>query len=78
MTKNRIHQLIDQNHVKVPQFSNLFGIAARKFLEGLKLPGIDAKLLRDHIELLDELHKHIRQTEIWIEKVLKDNPHIPM
>jgi len=76
MTKNRIHQLIDRNHVQRPKVKNLFGIAGRTFLKGLSLSLIDQKLLKDHLELLDTLHEHIRKTEVWIGKELKDNPYI--
>lgn len=61
MTKNRIHQLIDRNHVKTPRFSSLFGVAGRKFLHNSSLSGIDAKLLKDHLEILDELHEYIKK-----------------
>jgi len=76
MTKNRIHQLIDRNHVKRPKVKNIFGVAGRTFLKGLNLSLIDQKLLKDHLELLDTLHEHIRKTEVWIGKELKDNPYI--
>jgi len=76
MTKNRIHQLIDRNHVQRPKVKNLFGVAGRTFLKGLSLSLIDQKLLKDHLELLDTLHEHIRKTEVWIGKELKDNPYI--
>ncbi len=73
MTKNRIHQLIDRNHVKRPKVKNIFGVAGRTFLKGLNLSPIDQKLLKDHLELLDNLHQHIRKTEVWIGKELKNN-----
>ena len=34
MTENRIHQLIDRNHVKRPMVKNIFGVAGRTFLKG--------------------------------------------
>ena len=76
MTKNRIHQLLDRNHVKIPNVTNLFGKTGRRFLNDLDLSGIDAKLLKDHLDILDELHEHIKKTEDWINEVLKDNPLI--
>jgi len=78
MTKNRICQLLDRNHVKTPNVTNLFGKTGKKFLKDLKLSGIDGKLLKDHLEILDELHEHIKRTEAWIDEVLKDNPLIPI
>jgi len=76
MTKNRIHQFLDRNHVKIPNVTNLFGKTGRRFLNDLDLSGIDAKLLKDHLDILDELHEHIKKTEDWINEVLKDNPLI--
>ncbi len=73
MTKNRIHQLIDRNHVKRPKVKNIFGVAGRTFLKGLSLSLIDQELLKDHLELLDTLHEHIKKTEVWIGKELKNN-----
>lgn len=73
MTKNRIHQLIDRNHVKRPKVKNIFGVAGRTFLKGLNLPLIDQELLKDHLRLLDTLHEHIKKTEAWIGKELKNN-----
>ena len=76
MTKNRIHQFLDRNHVKIPNVTNLFSKTGRRFLNDLDLSGIDAKLLKDHLDILDELHEHIKKTEDWINEVLKDNPLI--
>jgi len=76
ITKNRIHQLIDRNHIKALPVRSLFGKIGRGFLKSLNLSGIDQRLLKDHLELLDSLHEHIRKTEVWIDKELKDNPLI--
>lgn len=73
MRKNRIHQLIDRNHVKRPKVKDIFAVAGRTFLKGLSLSLIDQKLLEDHLKLLDNLHEHIRKTEVWIGKELKNN-----
>lgn len=73
MVKNHIYQLIDRKHVKKPKIKNLLGVTGRKFLKNLALSGIDEKLFKDHLKLLDELHEHIRKTEAWIEKELKNN-----
>jgi transposase len=73
MTKNRIHQLIDRNHVKMPGVKNLFSLTGRKFLQGLSLSPIDQELLEDHLEVLDTLHEHIKRTEAWIKQELEDN-----
>ena len=76
MIKNRIYQLIDRNHIETPNVTNLFGKTGRRFLNDLNLSGIDQKLLKDHLEILDEIHRHIKKTEAWIDEMLKDNPLI--
>ena len=78
MTKNRIHQLLDRNHVKPPKVTNLFGKTGRRFLNELNLSGIDTKLLKNHLDILDELHRHIKRTEDWIDEALEDNHYIPI
>jgi len=74
MTKNRIYDIVDRNHIEQLDIKKLFSVAGRKFLDSLKLPDIDAKLLKDHLKLLDELAPHIKQTETWIDQELKNNP----
>ena len=66
--------MIDRNHVKRPKVKNLFRVVGRTFLKGLSLSPIDQELLKDHLDLLDSLHEHIKKTEAWIQKELKDNP----
>jgi len=73
MVKNRIHQIIERNHVQLPGFSDLFGRGGRKFLDSLTLPQPDESLLRQHLQLLDFTSEQIKQTETWIEETLKDN-----
>ena len=46
MTKIRIHQLLERNHVNTPELSTLFGVAAKKFLKRLEPPAIDAQLFK--------------------------------
>jgi len=36
--KNRIHRLLTQHHVTVPEFTDLFGAAGRRFIEERELP----------------------------------------
>lgn len=76
--KNRIHALVDRNHVKPPEKTDLFGAHGRAWLNVLTLPGPDGKLLKSDLELLDTLRSHIRQTEKWIEAELKANAYIPI
>lgn len=78
MLKNRIHNIIDRNHHKPPERTDLFGKHGRAWMSGLDLHDPDGKLLRADMELLDTLHAHIRQTEKWIDETLKENPYMPV
>jgi len=70
MLKNRIHALVDRHHLPTQQFSDLFGKRGRQFLQGAleRLPAPDAKLLRQDLELLEQLRTHIRATEGWLQE----------
>jgi transposase len=74
MTKNRIHQVIDRNHIENPGYSDIFGKNGRKFLNTLELEDPDKELLDKHLGTLDFFNSDIKDTEQWIEKTLKDNP----
>jgi transposase len=76
MTKNRIHIILERNHVKIPDFSSIFTVAGRKFLNSLNLPEIDSRLLKDHLEILDSFKEHTKETEEWIDEFLKDNENM--
>ena len=73
MTKNRIHQIIDRNHVQTPGFKDMFGSGGRKFLDSLTLPHPDNDLLKDHLEILDFITNYTKRTEKMIAKTVKNN-----
>ena len=64
--KNRIHNIIDRNHVKPPPVADLFGRAGRRFLDQLRLPVPDDRLLKAHLELLYLVQSQIGRSEEWI------------
>lgn len=68
MVKNRIHNLCDRNHLGTERFSDLFGKLGREFLERAseRLPESEARLLRQDLELLEELTGQIRVSEGWL------------
>jgi transposase len=66
MVKNRIHTLLDRNHVDVPRFSDLFGRAGSRYLSALELPAREGNLLHSHLGLLDTLKTQIKETEGWL------------
>ena len=76
MTKNRIHQVVDRNHIENPGYSDIFGKNGRKFLDSLELENPDKELLDKHLGTLDFFNSDIKDTEQWIEKTLKDNPAV--
>ena len=78
MIKNRTHALVDRNHVKPPEQTDLFGAHGRAWLNALTLPDPDGKILKSDLELLDTARSHIRQTERWIDAELKANANIPI
>ena len=70
MLKNRIHALADRHHLETEKFSDLFGKGGRAFLQEAArlLPAPDGELLRQDLELLDQLRAHIRATEGWLRQ----------
>ena len=67
--KNRIHNILDRNHVKPPPVAHLFGQAGRHFLDQLHLPAPDDRLLKAHLELLDLVQSQIGKSEEWIDSL---------
>lgn len=57
--KNRIRHLLAHHHVPVPDYSDLFGKAGRKFLESLQLPCKAQKILSVELVLLSTYQEHI-------------------
>jgi transposase len=72
--KNRIHSLLARHHLEVPESTDLFGIQGRTWLKQLSLPGSEGQILEGDLSLMDILQRHIRETEHWIDDVLKDHP----
>lgn len=78
MLKNRIHNVIDRNHHKPPERTDIFGSYGRQWMDSLSLPDPDAKILRSDLELLDVLRGQIRQTQKWIDETLHEDPAMPV
>lgn len=58
--KNRIRHLLDHHHITIPEYSDLFGMAGRKFLAALRLSGGAQRILETELALLDTYQHHIR------------------
>ena len=62
--RNRIHRLIGRQHgLQMPQVSDLFGMKGKTALSKAILPEPDDMLLRQNLEILDNLDKVIRLDE---------------
>ncbi len=78
MIKNRIHTVLDRNHLTTPDQTDLFGTHGRAWMNGLALGHPDQELLTADLELFDDVQSHIKETEKWIDSTLKPNPNIPI
>lgn len=68
--RNRIHRLLGRQHgLCMPQVSDLFGKKGTAALRKLQLAEPDDLLLRQQLEQLDELARHIRELD---EKIAKE------
>ena len=76
--KNRIHSVLDRQHLKPPETTDLFGSKGRAWINALSLPDPDGKLLTSDLELLDTHKSQIRQAEKWIDESLKENANVPI
>lgn len=73
MIKNRIHQVLDRNHIDNSGFSDLFGRAGRRFIDQVDLGGSEQMLLRAHLRLLDTLLSEVAGIEKHIKACLADD-----
>ncbi len=66
--KNRIHIILERNHIPVPSVTDLFGQRGRHFLDNLTLPEEENYLLKAHLGLLDYVREQIKE----ITEIIKD------
>ncbi|HUW13724.1 MAG TPA: IS110 family transposase [Anaerolineae bacterium] len=72
MLKNRIHILIDRHPELSAQaqcFSDLFGKAGREWLAQVAVPGVDAQLWYEDLELLEVIEAHVRASDGWVSQL---------
>jgi len=62
MMRNQVHALLAKHGIE-EEFSDLFGVGGRKFLEGLKLPRLDAVVLESSLRVLDVLDREVALVE---------------
>ena len=69
MLKNRIHALLSQHAITLPDVTDLYGKAGLAWLRALTLPDPDGRLLRDDLDLLETLREHIGSTDSLIAEL---------
>jgi len=74
--KNRMRRLLDHHHVDIPDYSDLFGVAGRTFLDALVLPGTAQAILRCELTLLDGYRKQIKEIQAAAEQTTEDLPNV--
>ena len=70
--KNRIQAILHRLGI-LHGYSDLFGKAGRRFLEGLPLPEASAEALRGYLDVFDILCLSIAQVEQWMESNLEED-----
>lgn len=70
--KNKIHSLLFRNGLR-HQFTDLFGVAGRKWLESLNLAEHSAFNLKRYLSLIDAFSKLVQEADERIEKIVSDN-----
>lgn len=73
--KNRIHRLLNHYHVEVPEFSDLFGSAGRRFLEELELPDPGNRILKAQLKLLESYRSQIQEVQRWAVQATRNHPY---
>jgi transposase len=68
MLKNRIHNIVDRNHLKAPEKTDLFGSFGRAWMNGLQLQIRWIASLTQRRELLCPLRTGARQKELLLSQ----------
>ena len=76
--KNRIHTLLDRNHLAVPAITDLFGKKGTNYLRGVELKGIEGEILRECMTLMEQLNNLIRSTETELAQLMGDDPRMSL
>jgi transposase len=71
MVKNRLHALLAQYTIELPDVTDLYGKAGRAWLQQLTLPTPDGQRLRDDLSLLTTLRERISATDHLTAQLVK-------
>jgi transposase len=72
--KNRIRHLLTHQHVNIPDYSDLFGVAGMTFLQQLQLPDSAGRILQTQLKLLGTYQEQIRQMQSWAQEATSTMP----
>ena len=72
-TKNRIHFLVDQLGVDVPDTTDLFGKRGLQWLNQLQLRGRYQRILEGHLETLEFIKKEVKRLDCLIDHIVKNS-----
>lgn len=75
--KNRVHGILDRNHVPPPEMADLFGKRGLAWLKALELPEVDRGLLEAHGGLYEAVAVQLKETERWVEAELEGDTYLP-
>jgi transposase len=76
MLKNKIHAVLDRNHIEDPGFRGLsdkFGKKGRAYIKAFKLQGTDTKIVRNYLSLLEVIDKKRELVEKKIKKLFEED-----
>jgi len=77
MVKNRIHALLTQHAIVLPDVTDLYGKAGLAWLQHLTLPAPDGQLLCDDLSLLATLRDRIIATDHLIAQLVQGDEIVP-
>lgn len=74
--KNRVHSVLDRNHIEDPTFKGLtdkFGKRGMKIMRSLRLKGNDTSILNGYLDLIEEIAKKVNELEKKIRSISKED-----
>jgi transposase len=74
--KNRVHSILDRNHLELPEVSDTFGSRGKAWLKAVELREPDDRLLEAHLDLFESVQCQIRESEKWIDAALREHPDL--
>ncbi len=76
--KNRIHALIDRQHIPLPPVSDIFGRQGTEYLKKIKLPAVDGVILKENLALLDHFNDLVKEAEHEIQHLIGKDPRVKL